>query len=153
MIRRVWKRNYNFSNLQKIQKQSPRDVLKKGVLEISQNSRENTCARVSFLINCRLHACNFIKKGSLAQGFSSEFCEISRNTFSYRTPQMTSSENTEIVNRSWSTWHSKSFLRQKQTAELKKTSVVYRPLNKVLSTWRMMQRPLLKTGQLTIIYK
>ena len=28
--------------------------------------------------------CNFIKKETLAQVFSSEFCEISKNTFSYR---------------------------------------------------------------------
>ena len=31
-------------------------------------------------------ACNFIKKGTLAQVFSCEFCEISKNTFFYRTP-------------------------------------------------------------------
>ena len=31
-------------------------------------------------------ACNFIKKETLAQVFSFEFCEISKNTFSYRTP-------------------------------------------------------------------
>ena len=31
-------------------------------------------------------ACNFIKKETLAQMFSCEFCEISKNTFSYRTP-------------------------------------------------------------------
>ena len=31
-------------------------------------------------------ACNFIKKEALAQVFSCEFCETSRNTFSYRTP-------------------------------------------------------------------
>ena len=40
------------------------------LLEISQNSQENTCARASF-----------IKKETLAQVFSSEFCEISKNTF------------------------------------------------------------------------
>ena len=34
--------------------------LKKVYLEISQNSQENTCATVSFLI--KLQACNFIKK-------------------------------------------------------------------------------------------
>ena len=51
-------------------------------LEISQNSLENTCARVSFLI------CNFIKRVTLAQLFSSKFCEISKNTFSYRTPSV-----------------------------------------------------------------
>ena len=31
-------------------------------------------------------ACNFIKKETVAQVFSCEFCEISRNTFFYRTP-------------------------------------------------------------------
>ena len=52
-----------------------RGVLCKEVfLEISQNSKENTCARASFLIN-------FIKKEALAQVFSCEFCEISQNTF------------------------------------------------------------------------
>ena len=43
-------------------------------LEISQNSQKNTCARVSFLI--KLQAL-----GTLAQVFSCEFCEISKNTF------------------------------------------------------------------------
>ena len=31
-------------------------------------------------------ACNFIKKESLTQVFSCEFCKISKNTFFYRTP-------------------------------------------------------------------
>ena len=34
---------------------------------------------------------NFIKKEALAQVFSCEFCEISKNTFSYRTPLVTAS--------------------------------------------------------------
>ena len=51
--------------------------VKKVFLEISQNSQENSCARV---------ACNFIKKETLAQVFSCEFYEISKNTFFYRTP-------------------------------------------------------------------
>ena len=46
-------------------------------LEISQNSQENTCARVSFLAK----KSNFIKKETLAQVLSCEFCEISKNTF------------------------------------------------------------------------
>ena len=33
----------------------------------------------------RPQACNFIKKEALAQVFSSEFCEISKNTFLHRT--------------------------------------------------------------------
>ena len=36
-------------------------------------------------------ACNFIKKETLAQVFSCEFCETSRNTFCYRTPPVTAS--------------------------------------------------------------
>ena len=54
-------------------------------LEVSQNSQENTCARVSFLI--KLQACNNIEKQTLSQVFSSEFCEISKNTIFDRTPQ------------------------------------------------------------------
>ena len=56
-------------------------------LEISQNSQENTCARVYIWI--KLHteacnfitACNFIKKEILVQVFSCEFREISKNNF------------------------------------------------------------------------
>ena len=50
---------------------------KKGVfLEISQNSQENTCARVSFLIKLQAN-----KKETLAQIFSCDFWEISKYTF------------------------------------------------------------------------
>ena len=56
-------------------------LCKKVFLEISQNSQENTCARVSFLIKLQAETCNFIKKETLAQVFSCEFCEISKNTF------------------------------------------------------------------------
>ena len=52
-------------------------------LVISQNSQENTCARVSFL--------NFIKKEAQAQVFFCGFCEISKNTFLHRTPLVASS--------------------------------------------------------------
>ena len=62
-------------------------------LEISQNLQENACAKVSFLIKLKANVCNFIKKGTLAQVFSCEFCEISKNTFSYRTPLVTASKS------------------------------------------------------------
>ena len=45
--------------------------VKKIFLEISQNSQENTCARVSFLIKLQAY----------------EFCEISKNIFHYKTPR------------------------------------------------------------------
>ena len=57
---------------------------KKVFFEISQNSQENTCARVSFLIKLQ-EARNFVKKETLTQVFSCEFCEISNNNFYYRT--------------------------------------------------------------------
>ena len=44
--------------------------VKQVFLEISQNSQENTCARVSFLT-----------KKPLVQVFSCKFCEISKDTF------------------------------------------------------------------------
>ena len=61
-------------------------------LEILQNLQENICARASFLIKLQAEACNLIKKENLAQVFSCEFCEISKNTFSYRTPKVAGSD-------------------------------------------------------------
>ena len=61
--------------------------------KISQNSQENTCTRGSFLIKLQAEACNFIKKETLAEVFSCEFCEISENTFPYRTPLVATSAN------------------------------------------------------------
>ena len=58
--------------------------VKKAFLEISQNSQENT------------EACNFIKKETLAQVFSCEFCEISKNTFFHRTPLVAASKMTGL---------------------------------------------------------
>ena len=57
--------------------------------EISQNSKENICVRVTFLI--KQQACNFIKKETLSRVFFGEFCKISKNTFSYRIPLVTAS--------------------------------------------------------------
>ena len=66
-----------------LQKQSCGGVLyKKVFLEISQNSQENTCARVSFLVKLQASSLQFyfIKKETLTQVISCEFCEISKNT-------------------------------------------------------------------------
>ena len=49
-----------------------------------ENSRQT-------LANHRLEACNVIKKETLAQVFSCEFCEIYKNTFYYRTPLVAAS--------------------------------------------------------------
>ena len=45
-------------------------------LEISQESQENSCARVSFLIKLQAEACNFIKKETLAQVFPVNFAKF-----------------------------------------------------------------------------
>ena len=55
--------------------------IKNVFLKISQNSQENTCARVSFWIKLQTSSCNFIKKETLTQVFSCTFCEIFKNTF------------------------------------------------------------------------
>ena len=77
------------------------DILKKVFLTFSQNLQGNTCVRVSFL-SCRPllwpwkrqrtfsflkfsegieETCNFIKRDTLKQVFSCEFCPIFKNTF------------------------------------------------------------------------
>ena len=52
--------------------------VKKMFLEISHNSQENTCPRVSFLLKLQVLA--FIKKETLAHVLSCEFCKISKIT-------------------------------------------------------------------------
>ena len=42
-------------------------------------------------------ACNFIKKEALAQVFSCEFCEISKNTFFYKTPLVAASGYSDLL--------------------------------------------------------
>ena len=61
---------------------------KKGVIRKFANSQKNTCARVSFLTKFII---NFIKKETLAKVISYVFCEISKNTFSYKTPPVAAS--------------------------------------------------------------
>ena len=50
-------------------------------LEISQNSQENNCTRVSILIKLQVSDLKLIKKETLTKVFSCEFYEISKNTF------------------------------------------------------------------------
>ena len=70
-----------------IRSSRPEVLCRKLPLEISQNSQENTCARVSFLIKLL----QLITKETLARVFSYEFCKISKNTFFYRTPPVAAS--------------------------------------------------------------
>ena len=63
-------------------------LLKKVFLEISQNSQENNCARLSFLIELQAWDC----KETLAEMFSSEMCKISKNIFFTEHLRTTASE-------------------------------------------------------------
>ena len=54
---------------------------------------QNTCARASFLIKLQVEACSFIiKKETLAQVFSCEFCEIYKSNFSTEHLRVTASD-------------------------------------------------------------
>ena len=69
----------NKFNKGRVRSRCPVVFCKKGVFKSSQNSQENTCASVSFLIKFLKNKLLF-KKQTLAQVFSCEFCEISNNT-------------------------------------------------------------------------
>ena len=64
---------------------------KKVLLKILQNSLENTCARFTLLIKF-FNKIFLLKKETLAQVFSCEFCNYFKNTFFYRTTLVTASE-------------------------------------------------------------
>ena len=78
----------NFNHLEAV---VHRCSVKNMFLEISQNSKENSCARVSFLIKLQPKGCNLIKTETLAQMFSCEFYEISKKTYFTEYLRMTSS--------------------------------------------------------------
>ena len=48
--------------------------IKMALLKFLKISQENTCARVFFSIKLQILACNLIKKETLTQVFSFEFC-------------------------------------------------------------------------------
>ena len=54
-----------------------------------------------------LSSCNFIKKGTLAQMFSCEFCEFFKNSFLYRTPPVAASEKRKHIYLEG--WHYETF--------------------------------------------
>ena len=71
----------------------PEVFYKKGVLRNSAKFRgKHLCQRLFFNKGAGL-TCNFIKKESLAQVFSSKFCEISKNKLFYRAALAATSAN------------------------------------------------------------
>ena len=81
---------YSKTNFFSFRSSQQRCSAKKVFLKVSQKSKQNTCARASFLI--KFQAASFIKKDTLTQVFSCESCEIFKNTIFYRTPLMAASE-------------------------------------------------------------
>ena len=66
----------------------------KGVLRnFIKFTGKHLCQSLFFnkVVDLRPATCNFIKKETLAQMFSFEFCEISKKTFFYRTPLLAAS--------------------------------------------------------------
>ena len=72
-----------------------RYLLKEVLLKITQNSQENTCARVSFIMKFQAETWNFIKKEFLAQVFSCKFSKRFKNTFFKITPSVAASPKYE----------------------------------------------------------
>ena len=63
------------------QKQPPEVFCKKMFLQMLQNAQENILARIPFFIKLQASTYSVIKKETLAQLFSCEFCEILKKTF------------------------------------------------------------------------
>ena len=79
-------------HLQVVRSSRPEVFCKKDILRnFTKFTGKHVCQSLFFNKVAGLSACNFIKKETLAQVFSCELCEISKNTFSYRTPPMAAS--------------------------------------------------------------
>ena len=66
--------------------------IKKGVLKyFTKFTRKQLCQSVFFWKSCRPQTSNFLKRDTLAQVFSCEFCEFFKNTFFYRTTPVAAS--------------------------------------------------------------
>ena len=74
--------------------------VKKVILEIFANFIGNICARVSLLIKLQASTYNFIKKETLAQVFSCNFCETFKNIFFTEHLRTTVSECFKLVDQS-----------------------------------------------------
>ena len=82
VLRILMSQKLSFIMSQRLTEAATEGALQKKVfLEISQNSQEKHLCQRLFFNKVAGQVCNFIKKESLAQVFSCEFCKISKNTF------------------------------------------------------------------------
>ena len=89
IILRWWHvKNVNNFQIAKVRSSHPEVFCQKGVLKnFAKFTGKHLCQSLSLIkLHCRSEAYNFIKKGTLAQLFSYEFCKISKNIFHYRIP-------------------------------------------------------------------
>ena len=72
---------------------------KGGLGNFTKLTGKHLCQSLLFnkVADLKPEACNFIKKETVAQVFSCEFCEIFKNTFSYRTPLVAASVNIHSI--------------------------------------------------------
>ena len=73
-------------------KQPPEVFCKKDILRnVPKFTGKHLCQSLFFNKVAGLRSATFVKKETLAQVFSCEFCESSKNIFSYRTPPVAAS--------------------------------------------------------------
>ena len=75
----------------KFRSNRPEVFRKKGVLRNFAKVIGKHLCQSLFLIKLQAEACNFIKRETQTRVFSCKFCEISKKTFSCRTPQVVAS--------------------------------------------------------------
>ena len=86
----------DYNVVSKCRSSRPEVFCKKSVLgNFAKFKGKHLCQSLFFnkVSGLKPQACNFVKKGTLVQVFSCEFCEISKNTCFYRTPPVTASES------------------------------------------------------------
>ena len=89
----TWRRLLAQDSSKSTEAVAQRCSVKKVFLEISQNLRENTCTRAS------IYKVATLWKRDSGTGVLCEFCEISKNTFFYRTPLVAAFESNGFYQR------------------------------------------------------
>ena len=113
------------------------------ILEISQNSQKNTVPK----------AWNFIKKESLAQVYSCEFCKTSKNTLFYRTTSAAASVNQKAADRVTHKCSVKTCSKKFRNIHRKTLTGVYFLRKLQTAGWRLQATTLLKRSSGTNVFQ
>ena len=87
----LWMCSYQSHEIFHNRSSHPEVFCQKGALRNFAISTGKHLRQSLFFNKKEFAACNFIKKETLAQGLSCGFCQISKNTFSYKTPPVAAS--------------------------------------------------------------